>query len=496
MKKNDTTAKKGGKVKAALRKIFSAKGNRHGTMAAGTIALTIVLVLVVNLVLGSLDSTVFDLDISNQEIYEISDTSVEYLKELDTDLDVIVIAVEEELDRRIDKFIDRYCELSDHLHVSYVNPVTTPSILETYECVSDVVVVKNRETGKYTAIPLVAQTNGAFIVQTLDYNTYSYKESYFDGEGLMTGAVEYVTSGVTNTIYCMNGHGEIALSESLQSLIRKANITIGEDVNLLMDGGIPDDCDTLIINNPSSDLADDELTMVNKFLKTGGNVILLLDSADLPNFNTLLNTYGMEMLEGTLGDRGRFYTQYYNYYGYLCTAPIISEESLITYPLAGQGDAMIMESGACKVMDELPGMVTHDTFLKTGEEGVLYIPAEDESGEVSEESGTFAEAISATIVLEEAISDNTASLTLFSCPFLIDSAITDTFPSLLNLDIFMCALKRNLEDMSEFTIYAKSLETTLVTVEHAQPIMILFIAVMPVAIFLFGLVLWIKRRKL
>jgi len=60
----------------------------------------------------------------------------------------------------------------------------------------------------------------------------------------------------------------------------------------------------------------------------------------------------------------------------------------------------------------------------------------------------------------------------------------------------MCALKRNLEDVSEFTIYAKSLETKLVTVEHAQPIMIIFIAVLPVAIFLFGLVLWIKRRKL
>jgi len=44
--------------------------------------------------------------------------------------------------------------------------------------------------------------------------------------------------------------------------------------------------------------------------------------------------------------------------------------------------------------------------------------------------------------------------------------------------------------------YAKSLETKLVTVEHAQPIMIIFIAVLPVAIFLFGLVLWIKRRKL
>ena len=60
----------------------------------------------------------------------------------------------------------------------------------------------------------------------------------------------------------------------------------------------------------------------------------------------------------------------------------------------------------------------------------------------------------------------------------------------------MTVMKAHLEDVSEFNIYAKSLETTFVTVENPQAYMILFTAVLPVAIFLFGLVLWIKRRKL
>ena len=176
---------------------------------------------------------------------------------------------------------------------------------------------------------------------------------------------------------------------------------------------------------------------------------------------------------------------------------MISETSLTTFRLAeAEANAMVMEPHACKVMDEPPVMITHDTFLTTSPDGVRYIPAEDPNGEVSEEYGTYSEAITATLVLEEAITDNTATLTLFSCPYLIDESVTNAFPNLQNLDIFLCALKANLEDVSEFTIYAKSLETTLVTVENPQPIMITFIAVLPVAIFLFGLVLWIKRRKL
>ena len=134
--------------------------------------------------------------------------------------------------------------------------------------------------------------------------------------------------------------------------------------------------------------------------------------------------------------------------------------------------------------------------MTTSADGVLYVPAETEDGEVSEISGTFTEAITTTVILENAIADNTATFTLFSCPALIDSSVTDAFPSFLNLDIFMTVMKAHLEDVSEFNIYAKSLETTFVTVENPQAYMILFTAVLPVAIFLFGLVLWIKRRKL
>ena len=497
MKKKETSPKKAGKLKHILKKLFDPKGSRHGSMAASTIALTIILVLVVNLVLGALDSTVFDLDISDQSLYEISDVSAEYLKGLEEDIDVIVIAVEDEVDRRISKFIDRYSELSDRIHVSYVNPVTTPSILETYECASDVVVVKNHETGKYTVIPLRGQSNGAFIVEVLDYNTYSYKEAYFDGEGLMTGAVEFVTSNVTNTIYCLTGHDEVPLSETLVNTIRKANITIGEDLDILMTGGIPDDCDTLIINDPSTDLSLEELDAINRFVKTGGNVIALMDEAELTNFNTLLSDYGLEMLKGTLGDRSRFYSQFYNSYGYICAAPVLSMDSMLTDDLAESGgNSMVLYAAACKVMEEPPKMMSFDSFMTTSADGVLYVPAETEGGDVSEISGTFTEAITTTVILENAIADNTATFTLFSCPALIDSSITDAFPSFLNLDIFMTVMKAHLEDVSEFNIYAKSLETTFVTVENPQVYMIMFTAVLPVAIFLFGLVLWIKRRKL
>ena len=60
-----------------------------------------------------------------------------------------------------------------------------------------------------------------------------------------------------------------------------------ERVNLLTDGGIPEDCSLLILNEPDQDLADDELDMILNYLAEGGQVIYNMagELVDLPNFN-------------------------------------------------------------------------------------------------------------------------------------------------------------------------------------------------------------------
>ena len=73
-------------------------------------------------------------------------------------------------------------------------------------------------------------------------------------------------------MYYTTGHGEAAFSDSVTKLFSKNNLTTDE-VNLMMTGEIPDDCDLLFMDAPSKDISNDEKTLLLNYLKKGGKVI-------------------------------------------------------------------------------------------------------------------------------------------------------------------------------------------------------------------------------
>ena len=67
---------------------------------------------------------------------------------------------------------------------------------------------------------------------TMDYNTYSYQTTGFDGEGQITSAIAYVTSENLPVLYTLEGHGEQELDSTIKEDIEKANMEI-KSLNLL-----------------------------------------------------------------------------------------------------------------------------------------------------------------------------------------------------------------------------------------------------------------------
>ena len=63
-----------------------------------------------------------------------------------------------------------------------------------------------------------------------------------------------------------------------------------------MSTSVPDDCDLLIVNAVTSDLTEDEKTMLQLYLQQGGKVTVLLGETEgekLPNLISILSEYGM-----------------------------------------------------------------------------------------------------------------------------------------------------------------------------------------------------------
>src|SRR5699024_1942561 len=102
---------------------------------------------------------------------------------------------------------------------------------------------------------------------------------------------------------------EGTLSSTVTDLMEKNSYTLSE-LNLLMTASIPEDCDLLLMYAPASDLSEDEVQMLTDYLGSGGKLMILLgdtSSADLPNLEGILNTYGIQAADGYIADPARCY---------------------------------------------------------------------------------------------------------------------------------------------------------------------------------------------
>ena len=437
--------------------------------------MVLAIAVVVNLVVGQLPSDLVERDISDNSLYTVSDTSVDYLSALERDVELVVLASEDTTDQRITKFLHNYAALSGHLSLSFVDPVEHPSALTEYEADQNTVVVRCADTGRQRVVPF-SDILVADLMSYYTYGTYTYSE--FDAEGQLTSAVDYVTSDNSHILYLAENHGESALGGSVTDAISKANLSTST-VSLLLDNGVPDDCSLLVFNQPQTDLSADEAQMVRDYLEGGGQVMILLTRTDLANFNAILADYGLAMAQGYIGDTARYYAQYGRFY----FSATLSASSPITAQFGDDDLTLIYGAHGMTQCDPVRDTITVTPFMTTTESGYS-----DAGGQ----TGTYILGAQA----EEETDGGTARLTVFTTESVVDQSILTFNPSMVNLDIFLNAATSGMEDISAISIPAKSLEITYNTVLNPGMWSTLYLAVIPLGVLIGGLAYWIKRRKL
>ena len=97
------------------------------------------------------------------------------------------------------------------------------------------------------------------------YTTESVSQS-FDGEGQITSAIDYVVREDLPQVYLLSGHGEQELSETFTDELARSNYETVSDFSLLNVDAVPEDCDALIINAPTSDISEEELELLRDYV--------------------------------------------------------------------------------------------------------------------------------------------------------------------------------------------------------------------------------------
>lgn len=466
-----------------IKQLFQTKNSRRGSYSIAVTAVVIGIVILFNLLVAQLPQKIRQIDISDTNIYEISSTSQKLLKNLDKDVSLYVIAEKGNTDDRIRTFITKYASLSSRLRVEWIDPVLHPSALTKYDTEKNSIVVSCKATDRQTSISF----DDILVTESSYYNTSS-SATKFDGDGQLTSAVDYVTNTKEYKAYYTAGHGETALSSSVTDLMEKSRISVSE-LNLLTASSIPEDCDLLILNGPTSDLTKDEAKVLTTYLKKGGNVMSLLAYTDksMTRLYGILEDYGLKVANGYIADAERCYQG--NYY-YLI--PNLSVSGDMASGISSNSVLMINSKGMTQT-DPVRDTINVESFMATSENGCAVT-------EKKQTQGTYILGAAATesVTVKDSggkKKKKDSRLTIYGSNMLIDAQVTESFSTLENLTLFMNSVTANLDSADNISVSPKSLQVTYNSIAHPGIFSILIIFVIPFMVIAGGFVVWFRRRR-
>ncbi len=259
------------------------------------------------------------LDVSSQRLYAVSNSSKEYLSELDEEITVYLFNPTGE--EKLGNYIERYCSLSNNLKLKKVFVSGEHELLDRFGLSTDSLAYYTMvfESGKrwrlvspencfkyyhpelgymtpseyqsvyktyYTYYQMGASgmggssedlSNLAQMLQSLETDT----KEHLCAEEAMTEAVAYVTAEYVPTVYFASGSGE-----------KNANVST---LDLTDGSNVPQNASLIIINAPDKDYSDEHIAKLLAFTEGGGRVVMLINEANLamPNLMRLAACYGM-----------------------------------------------------------------------------------------------------------------------------------------------------------------------------------------------------------
>ncbi len=310
---------------------------KRGGYAVAVIALVIVGAIVLNLLVGFLaDRVNLEYDLTTDKKHSISDENKEYLRNVDKEVVIYVIAgsageysggymeyyanqmgysaTTSDYYVQTTRFLELYDELSDNISVVYMDPYGTQigEIVTRYQELfnyGDILVTssfKSKEGAQIDNSRLLTLADIYTAEDTTGMAAYNYDYYYITGSRLetsLTSAVASVTSEETKKVAFLASHSKAAAFDYYRNILNLNNFVV-EDINDELIKTIPSEYDAVVICAPTADFTKDELDALSIFLENGGKLgKTLLFYGDtgyqnLPNLYNFLGEWGIAVENG------------------------------------------------------------------------------------------------------------------------------------------------------------------------------------------------------
>ena len=472
-------------------KNINRKHLKNGSYSMIISAIFIVIVVVINLIVGEIPSKYTQIDISESKVYSIGEQTKSFLKDLNKDVSIYQVTQSGSEDETITNLLQKYEEESNHIEVVQKDPVVNPQFVSEYtseNVSSNSLIVVCGERSKVVEY-------SSMYEQSIDYNTYSYTTTGFDGEGQITSAIAYVTSDNLPVLYTLEGHGELELDSTIKEDIEKANIEI-KSLNLLTENSVPEDADCLLINAPGTDISEDEKEAILDYLENGGKAMIFSDYTEesMDNFNEILENYGISRAEGLVfeGDPSHYamQTPYY-------LVPTINNTDAVSDAASSGYYILTPYAQGIKKSEDVRDTVTIESLLTTSDSAYAKANLNSDTLEKAseDEEGPFDLGVSITETVDD---DKTTQIVYYTTSYLLDSNVNQMVSG-GNEQLIMASLNWmcSSDETSTTSIPSKSLEISYLTLTAYDVSFwqICTIGLIPGFFLVAGFMVWLKRRK-
>ena len=460
---------------------------RSGVYSTAILAAAIVLAVLLNLLVGALPKKYTEFDLSEAKMYTLGDSSKKLVQSLDQDVTVYYLCETGSEDAILTKLLDHYADESSHFRWEQKDPAIYPTFAAQYGA-SDV------STGSL----IVVSGENNVVLDAADLYEYDYSDYYttgsanvtFGGEKQITSAIYKLTAAEETHAYYTTNHGEQALTSSLTEALEAQNIT-AQPLDLLT-STIPDDCDLLIINDPTSDFASDglvdEISQLQTYLENGGRVLLTTNGYDeTPNLDAVMAQFGLAREAGLVVEGDSSHALYGYPYSLFPDYGTTDESTALD---GVNRSTHVMLSVAQGITVTETNGVTAESLLNTSEDAYSKLNF-DTSSTTDKENGDTDGPFSLAVWARK--DDTGAKVIWIGCPNMDNEQLYQSIPG--NLTFLQgCAASMVGQDI---LIDTKALEASPITISAstATTLGLVFVFVLPAAVLIAGAVVVLLRRR-
>ena len=528
------TDKKGKKVKKEKKpkKLKNQALLRKGSFSVAITAAVLAGIILLNVLVGALSKRfVLEFDMSAEKENSMSEENIDYLKNLDTEVEIIVCATPEDYEggymsyyaqnlysvtsdatdyyKQTIKLLDKYSAYNDKISLRYVDTQGSEftEISSKYSneklYYGDIIVSCTKNgTERYK---VVGFKDIYELSEDSTYAAYGYTTSTVGSnnvETAVTSAIAYVTSNKTKKAALITGHSKNDYTSDYQTLLKENNyeITVISDS---MIGSISDEYDAVIIAAPTADFLGAELDALSEFLendgKLGKGLIFFADASApyLTNLYDFLEQWGIAVGEGILFET--------NSQNYMPDDPM----TMGTYPTSSDND-ITKGMNLCITGYNVPitaafeseGNITVTSLMSTPE-SVVAAPvgtAASWTGADDYTKQSYSSVIQAEMSDYDDDNNEISSYVLaFSSIEFIQSEYNEQ-PSVANKNITLAAAERAVgAENTGISFISKTITnesySDSVTDSSAGIIRILFMFILPIACIALGIYIFIRRKN-